>query len=129
MIGANSEGRSAGTEPATNTLTADRTVQRRVVAEQARRRRAASRRCEPLADGRHDPLDRAPRPVVSVRAIGRRTIEFVGADRHVAAAIRAVGARHQRALSGGAWLVEESSGEDVLAILEHRGSVDVRVTL
>lgn len=33
------------------------------VAEQLRRRRAASRRCPPLADGRRDPLDTCTEPI------------------------------------------------------------------
>lgn len=99
------------------------------IPQQLRRRRAASRRCEPLAGGRRDPLDRRRDIVVNVRAIGGRTVEFAGGDRHVAAAIRAVGARFQRALTGGAWLVEQSSAEDVIALLEHRDAVQIEIQL
>lgn len=99
------------------------------VPAQLRRRRSEGYRCQPLDDGRHDPIDRRRRPQVAVRAIGTNTVEFTGADWHVAEAIRAVGAKHMRAIGGGAWLVQQAAAEDVLALLEHRGAVSVVVTL
>lgn len=97
---------------------------------QVRRRREASRRCEVLHDGRRDPIDKPhPQPIIEVRAIGpRRTVEFTGCDRAVAAAIRTLGARHQRALHCKAWLVQEHDAADVLALLEIRGYT-IAVTL
>lgn len=97
--------------------------------EQVRRRRAASYRSPVLADGRRDPLDKPlPGRSVQVRAIGRRTVEFVGCDRAVYAAITSLCARYQRAPKGGAWLIRDDFAEDVLALLESRGYT-VEVTL
>lgn len=91
-------------------------------AQHLRRRRAASFRCPAFADGRRDPLDPArTRPVITVRAIGKCTVEFIGNDKVVFSAIKTVGARYQRKPSGGAWLLEQSGAEDVIALLEHRG--------
>lgn len=98
-------------------------------AAQLRRRRAASFRCPVLADRRRDPIEPARRrPVITVRAIGKHTVEMVGNDKVVYAAIKAVGARYQRKPAGGAWLVEQSGAEDVIALLEHRGH-KLQVTL
>ena len=75
-----------------------------------------------LPDGRHDPMDpRRNNRVVQVRAIGHNTVEFIGCDQAVFGAIRTLGARHQRAPRGGAWLLPQTSAEDVAALLEHRG--------
>lgn len=87
-----------------------------------RRRRAASYRCPTLADGRRDPLDPpARRATIKVRAIGKSTVELAGCDRAVYDAITTQCVRYHRADGGGAWLIEQSAADDVLALLEHRG--------
>ena len=92
------------------------------VASQLRRRRAASYRCPPLADGRADPIDKPrPRGAIEVRAIGRNTVEFAGSDRAVYGAIVTLCVKYQRSPAGGAWLIPQSAADDVMALLEVRG--------
>jgi hypothetical protein len=47
-------------------------------------------------------------------------VEFVGCDKAVYSAIKAVGARYMRAAQGRAWLVEQASADEVMALLEYR---------
>jgi hypothetical protein len=92
------------------------------MAEQIRRRRAASYRCLPLASGVRDPLDaQRRRGVVAVRAIGKSTVEAIGCDRAVYDVLKTVGGRYQRAPRGGAWLMPQEIAEDVLTMLSGRG--------
>lgn len=90
--------------------------------EQMQRRREASRRCEQMPDGRRDPLDKPrPRPVVTVRAIGRNTVEFAGCDYAVLDAIRTLDVKRMRVRGGGAWLTPQRHAEDLMALLDARG--------
>ncbi len=84
---------------------------------QLRRRRAASRRCEELTDGRRDPIDRPkPRRAVSVRAVGKHSVEFDGPQ--VFEGIRHLGLRSMRSRYGGGWLVPQANAEDLMCWLE-----------
>jgi hypothetical protein len=100
------------------------------VPAQIRRRREASYRCEPLSDGRRDPLERRRRRqgVVEVRAIGKKTVEFTRCDKAVYGAAKTVDARIMRARDGGAWLVHQDNADDVMARLEYLG-YSLEVTL
>lgn len=92
------------------------------VPAELRGRRAASYRCQVLADGRRDPIDK-PRKVraVTVRIIGSRAITAEFAGPGVIDAFRTLGVRYMRARAGGAWWCSSAHAEDVMAILETRG--------
>jgi hypothetical protein len=96
---------------------------------QLRRRRGAAHRCEPLDDGRQDPLDlpRRGRRAVSVRAVGQHSCEFEGPQ--VLEGIRVLGLRYMRSKLGGGWLVEQKHAEDLMAWLEAVSRQRLDVTL
>lgn len=97
------------------------------VGPQLRRRQAAAARCEPLEDGRTDPISKPKRQmVVEVRVVGKYSVEFVGPL--VLEGIRKLGLRYQRHPQGGSWLVQQQHSDDLMAWLEHRG-VRIDVTL
>lgn len=113
------------------------------VAVDVRHRRGESWRCEPMADGRRDPLDptdafepspracrnqkarrrgaTSGRPAVLTSFQGRFTGRLEGADGGVIDGIRTLGLPFQRAPEGGAWLVPRARINDLLALLETRG--------
>ena len=65
---------------------------------QLRRRRAASRRLPPLADGRRDPLDPRPdndKPAIIVVSEDRYSVHFHGSEKVLRAAVRSVGCAYQ----------------------------------
>ncbi len=96
---------------------------------QIRRRREALRRCETMLDGRRDPLDKPKSTrTITVRAIGRNTVEFTGCDYAVLDAIRTLDAKRMRARGVRAWHVPQSAAEDVMALCEARGYL-LEVTL
>jgi hypothetical protein len=65
---------------------------------------------------------RRVRGTIQVRAIGPQSVEFVGCDRAVRGVINTLGVRRfMRHQHGHAWLVPQSVGDDVMALLEHRG--------
>lgn len=64
---------------------------------QLRRRRAASRRLSPLADGRRDPLDPPPdssKPAIIVVTEDRFSVYFHGDERVLRRAVREVGCQY-----------------------------------
>jgi hypothetical protein len=64
------------------------------IPKQLRRRRAASRRLPPLADGRRDPLDPPPdnsKPATIVVTEDRHSVHFHGDERVLRKAVRQVG--------------------------------------
>jgi hypothetical protein len=68
------------------------------IPKQLRRRRAASRRLPPLADGRRDPLDPPPdnsKPATIVSTEDRYSCHFHGNERVLRAAVRQVGCPYQ----------------------------------
>ena len=116
-------------EPGTATIDTVIVAQPADIPTQLRRRRKASYRQPPLADGRRDPLDKPRRNrTVEWRAIGKNTVEFRGADGAVYLAIHTLGVRFMRAPRGGAWYVHDASADDVAALLETRG-YDLRAVL
>lgn len=68
------------------------------IPRQLRRRRAASRRLPPLADGRRDPLDPRPddsKPAVIVITEDKFSVYFYGAETVLRGAVRQVGCQYQ----------------------------------
>ena len=59
---------------------------------------------------------------MTVRAVGRHSMEFIGPARAIVNACMATGARWMKShLKGGGWLVRESDADDVMAYLENQG--------
>jgi hypothetical protein len=68
------------------------------IPKQLRRRREASRRLPPLADGRRDPIDPRPddsKPAVIVVTEDRYSCYFHGSEKVLRAAVRRVGSPYQ----------------------------------
>ena len=59
---------------------------------------------------------------MTVRAVGRHSVEFIGPAGAIVNACMATGARWMKShLKGGGWLVRESGADDVMAYLENQG--------
>lgn len=92
------------------------------IPDQLRRRRAESRRCEVLHDGRRDPHDppRQQQSTITVRVLGHWTAEAEGPG--VVGILDRLGCQRMRSRNGPSmWQFPSRHLEDFVDLAEHRG--------